>query len=54
MIVRLVIDQMSGDRTLGQQGIARDVLTGDVAGFKQRDRHADFVGALLLLTACYR
>jgi hypothetical protein len=33
-------------RALGQQGISRNILSGDVTAFKQRDCHADFVGAL--------
>jgi hypothetical protein len=50
MIVRLLLDQIGGQRALSQQGIARDVLTSDVTGFKQRDSHADFVRALVLIT----
>ena len=48
IIVRLLRDHLGGDRTLRRQGVA-----GDIAGFKQRDRHADCVGALLLITVCY-
>jgi hypothetical protein len=51
--MRLSIDDIACQRALGQQRIARDVLTGDVTAFKQRDRHADFVGALFLITARY-
>ena len=53
MIVPLLRDHLGGDRTLRQQGVAGDVTAGDVAGFKQRDRHADCVGALSLITVCY-
>ena len=54
MIVRLLLDHIGGDCALGQQGIAGDVLAGDVADCQQRNRHADFVGALVLIAACYR
>jgi hypothetical protein len=54
MIVRLLLDPIGGYRALGQQGIAGDVLACDAAGFKQRNRQADFVGAFLLITAFYR
>src|SRR5436309_9590626 len=53
MIVRPLLDDIVGYRALGQQGIAGDVLAFDDAGLKQRNRHADFVGALLLITAFY-
>lgn len=53
VIVRLPLDEIASQRTLGQQGIARDVLTGEDTALKQRDRHADFLGARLLLTALY-
>ena len=59
MIVRLLLDQISGQRALGQQGIARDVLAGDVTGFKQRDCRANgaglgpLVSALMLITTGY-
>jgi hypothetical protein len=54
MIVRALLNHMRGNRALGQQGIASDVLAFDDAGLKQRNDHADFVGALLLITAFYR
>lgn len=54
MVVRLLLDQIGSQRALGQQSIRRDVLAGQVAGFEQGDRHADFVGPLLLVTSCYR
>ena len=54
MIVRLLLDHIGGDRVLRQQRVAGDVAAGDVAGFKQRNRHADFVGALLFITIRYR
>ena len=50
MIVRVAPDDIACQRALGQQRIARDVLAGDVAPFKQGDRLADFVGALRLIT----
>src|SRR5437016_6400114 len=53
MIVRPLLDHIVGYRALGQQGIAGDVLAFDDAGFKQRNRHADFVGALLLIAVFY-
>ena len=53
MIVRLALDQIGCQRALGQQGIARDVLAGDITAFKQRLRHADFVGELELFPALY-
>ena len=52
MIVGLLRDHIGGDRVLRQQRVAGDVAAGDVAGFKQRDRPADFVGALLFITIC--
>ena len=54
MIVRPLLDHIAGYCALGQQGIAGDVLAFDAAGFKQRNCHADFVGALLLIAAFYR
>jgi hypothetical protein len=54
MIVRLLRDYIGSYRALGQQGIAGDVLAGDVAGLKQGNRHADFIGALLFITVGYR
>ena len=54
MIVRLPSHQITGYCSLGQQSIAGDVPADDVAGGQQRNRHADFVGALLLIAACYR
>lgn len=51
VIMRLLADNESCQRALGQQGIARDVFACDVAAFEQRDGHADFIGALLFLTA---
>ena len=54
MIVRSPLDRIARDRALGQQGIAGDVLAGDVAGLKQGNGHADFVRALVLLAAGYR
>jgi len=48
-----LFDDIGGQGALSQQGIARDVLAGEGTALKQRDRHADFVGALLLLTARY-
>ena len=53
MIVRLLLDHIGGDRALRQQSIASDVTAGDVAGFKQGNRHADFVGALLFIAIGY-
>ena len=53
MIVRLAPDHIGGDRALREQGIAGDVTAGDVAGFKQWNRHADFIGALLFITIGY-
>ena len=52
MIVRVALDDKACQRALAQQRIARDVLAGDVAPLKHGDRHADFVAALLLITAC--
>ena len=54
MIVRSPLNRITRDRALGQQGVAGDVLAGDVAGFKQGNGHADFVRALVLLAAGYR
>ena len=53
MIVRLPLDQITCQRALGQQGIARDILAGEGTACKQGDRPADFVGPFLLLTARY-
>ena len=53
MIVRVAPDDITCQRALGEQRIARDVLAGDIAPLKQGDRHADFGGALLLITAYY-
>ncbi len=53
MIVRLLLDQVGGQRALGQQGIAGDVLSRDVTAFKQWDRHPYFVGAFEIITARY-
>ena len=49
----LTFDDIAGQWALGQQGIARNILTGDVTALKQRDRHADFVGTLEFITARY-
>ena len=54
MIVCVLLDNVGGYRTLSQEGVAGDHLSGDIAGFQQRNRHADFVRALLLITALYR
>ena len=54
VIIRLLLDDIGSYRPLSQKGVAGDVLSGDVAGFQQRDGHADFVGAFLFLTAFYR
>ena len=49
----LLFDEIGGERALGQQGVAGHILAGNITAFKQRDRHADFVGTFLLLTARY-
>jgi len=54
VIMGVLLDNVGGYRTLSEKGVASDVLSGDIAGFQQRDRHADFIGALLLITAFYR
>ena len=51
IIVRFPRHYVGGYFVLGQQGVAGDVLAGDVAGFKQRNHHADFVRALVLIAA---
>lgn len=38
---------------LRQQGIGRDEFVFNVDGIKQLSEHADFIGLLLLITACY-
>ena len=53
IIVRLPLDEIACQCTLGQQGIAGDILAGEGTALQQRDGHADFVGALLLLTTRY-
>lgn len=53
VIMRLPLHNIAGQRALGQQRIARDVAPGDVTTRQQRDRHADFVGLLLLVRTRY-
>ena len=53
ILVRVSFDDVAGECALGQPGIARDVLAGEGTALQQRDRQADFVGALLLLTPRY-
>ncbi len=53
MIVRRLLDEVEGPCAWGQQGIARDVLSRDVTGFKQRDRLANLLSALMLITTGY-
>ena len=53
ILVRLPLDQIACQRTLGQQGIARHVLAGEGTALQQRDRHANFVSTFLLLTTHY-
>ncbi len=53
VIVGLSLDDIGGQRTLGQQGLARHVRAGEGPARQQGDRHADFVGALLRLPARY-
>ncbi len=53
VIMRLSIDDIACQCALGQQGIARDVLAGDVTALKRGDRHTDFVGTLLFIAALY-
>src|ERR1035437_4082510 len=54
VIMPLSFNNIVGQSALGEQRIARNVLAGDVTALKQRDRHANLVGALLLITALYR
>lgn len=49
----LSFDDIGCQCALGQQGIARDILAGEVTVFQQGDRHADLIGALECLTARY-
>ena len=53
VLMGLPLDQIACERTLGQQSIARHILAGEGTALQQRDRHADFVGTFLLLTARY-
>ena len=53
VIMRLPLHNIAGQRALGQQRIARDVAPCDVTARQQRDRHADFVGLLLLVRTRY-
>ena len=54
MIMPFFFDDIGSYCALGQQGIARNIFAGNVTAFEQGDRHADFVGALLLIAALYR
>ena len=49
----LALNNIAGELALREQGIARDVLAGDVTVLQQRNRHADLVGLLLLISARY-
>ncbi|QKE40411.1 MAG: hypothetical protein HO274_03020 [Ferrovum myxofaciens] len=53
MIMRLLLNDIVCQCALGQQSVARDIDTCEVTGVEQRNRHADFVRALLLITALY-
>jgi len=46
-----ILDQVVGERALGQQGIGRDIFALDLDGIKQRDGHFDLVGLLYLFIA---
>lgn len=54
VVVRLTRDEVLGQRALCQQRIGGDVPTRDIAVREQRDRHADFVGALEFVASGYR
>jgi len=41
-----LVDQVGGDRALGQQGIGGNFFTLNIDGIKERDGGFDFVGAL--------
>jgi hypothetical protein len=47
------VDQICGERTLGQEGIGGDRFTVDLDGIKQRRGHGDLVGLLALVGAFY-
>ena len=49
-----VVNQICGERTLGQEGIGGDRFTVDLDGIKQRSGHGDLVGLLALVGARYR
>ena len=51
--MRLSFDDRACQCALGQQGIAGEVLAGDVTTLEQWNRHADLVGALVLIGALY-
>ena len=53
VIVCLMLDDIGCQCALGQQSVTRDVATDEVTGVKQRNRHTNFIGALLLITALY-
>ncbi|QKE39892.1 MAG: hypothetical protein HO274_11900 [Ferrovum myxofaciens] len=52
--MRLLLNDIVCQCALGQQSVARDIDTCEVTGVEQRNRHADFVRALLLITAPLR
>ena len=53
VIVRPTPDDVGGQCALGQQRVASDVAPGDITSSQQRHGHADFVGLLVLIAACY-
>lgn len=48
-----ILDQISGQFMLGQQGISGDGFSPDVDGIQQRDGGLDFVGLFFLVPVFY-
>jgi hypothetical protein len=53
VVVGLVRDEVCRQRALRQERVGGDIPAGDVAAREERDRGADFVGALELIASGY-
>ncbi len=49
-----ILNQITGQLTLGQQGVGSDGFSLDVDGIEQGDDGFDFVGLFFLIAAFYR